>query len=133
MGAYVASQFVKALIKKQVAVGGSRVLVMGLAFKENCPDIRNTRVIDIVHELRDYGCLVEVADPVVLAEEVKHEYGISLTQEPQLGAYDGIILAVAHEEFRAMGVDAIHALGKADHVVYDLKYVLPAAASDLRL
>jgi UDP-N-acetyl-D-galactosamine dehydrogenase len=133
MGAYVASQFVKALIKKQVAVGGSRVLVMGLAFKENCPDIRNTRVIDIVHELRDYGCLVEVADPVVLAEEVKHEYGISLTQEPQPGAYDGIILAVAHEEFRAMGVDAIHALGKADHVVYDLKYVLPPAASDLRL
>lgn len=133
MGAYVASQFVKALIKKQVAVGGSRVLVMGLAFKENCPDIRNTRVIDIVHELRDYGCLVEVADPVVLAEEVKHEYGISLTQEPQPGAYDGIILAVAHEEFRAMGVDAIHALGKADHVVYDLKYILPPAASDLRL
>lgn len=133
MGAYVASQFVKALIKKHIAVGGSRVLVMGLAFKENCPDIRNTRIIDIVRELQDYGCVVEVADPVVLSEEVEHEYGIRLTQDPEPGAYDGIVLAVAHKEFRAMGAATIHALGRADHVVYDLKYLLPAAESDLRL
>jgi UDP-N-acetyl-D-glucosamine/UDP-N-acetyl-D-galactosamine dehydrogenase len=133
MGAYVASQFVKAMIKKHIAVGGCRVLVMGLAFKENCPDIRNTRVIDTVNDLRDYGCNVDVTDPNVLPDEVEHEYGIRLTERPEPGAYDGIILAVAHDEFRNMGADAIHALGKAEHVLYDLKYVLPTAASDLRL
>ena len=133
MGAYIASQFVKAMIKKHIAVGGSRVLVMGLAFKENCPDIRNTRVIDVVHELRDYGCNVDVTDPVVMSDEVQNEYGVRLIENPEPGAYDGIILAVAHDEFREMGANAVHALGKVEHVIYDLKYVLPSAASDLRL
>lgn len=133
MGAYVASQLVKSMTKKSIQVQGSRVLIMGLAFKENCPDLRNTRVVDIVHELADYDVSVDVFDPWVDAEEAEKEYGLAPITEPELGQYDGIVLAVAHNEFKEMGAEKIRALGKASHVLYDLKYVLERGESDLRL
>jgi UDP-N-acetyl-D-galactosamine dehydrogenase len=133
MGTYVVSQFVKAMIKKLIQVDGARVLVMGFAFKENCPDLRNTRVVGIVKELKQYNCQVDVYDPWVSIEEAEHEFGITPIQEPQQGTYDSIILAVAHHQFKSMGADGIHVLGKTPHMLYDLKYVLPAEAVDLRL
>jgi UDP-N-acetyl-D-galactosamine dehydrogenase len=133
MGAYVVSQLVKAMNKKRVRVDGARVLVMGFAFKENCPDLRNTRVIDIVNELKDYSVQVDVFDPWVDAEAVRQEYGITPVSWPQQQAYDGIILAVAHQQFRTMGATAIRGFGKAEHVIFDLKYLLDREESDLRL
>ncbi|CAN7458433.1 Vi polysaccharide biosynthesis UDP-N-acetylglucosamine C-6 dehydrogenase TviB [Polaromonas sp. LjRoot131] len=133
MGAYVVAQLVKAMTKRRIHVDGAKVLVMGLTFKENCPDLRNTRVIDMVAELRDYNCVVDVFDPWADAAEAQREYGISLVAQPQAGAYDAIILAVAHHQFKDMGQAAIRKLGSATHVLYDLKYLLPAEASDLRL
>lgn len=133
MGSYVVAQFVKAMTKKRIQVDGARILVMGLTFKENCPDLRNTRVVDIVAELKEYNCEVDVYDPWVTAEESVHEYGIFPVATVDPATYDGIILAVAHNEFRAMGAEGIRALGKPVHVLYDLKYVLTAEAVDLRL
>ena len=133
MGTYVVAQLVKAMTRRRVQVDGARILVMGLAFKENCPDLRNTRVVDIVAELKDYNCQVDVYDPWAAPEEAEHEYGITPVAQPEPGTYDGIILAVAHHQFKAMGAAAIRALGKPSHVLYDLKYLLPAEASDLRL
>jgi UDP-N-acetyl-D-galactosamine dehydrogenase len=133
MGVYAVAQLVKAMTKKRIQVDGARVLVMGLAFKENCPDLRNTRVVDIVAELREYNCKVDIYDPWISAEESVHEYGITPIAQPEATTYDAIILAVAHDQFRAMGADGIHALGKPVHVLYDLKYVLAADAVDLRL
>jgi len=133
MGGYVVSQLVKAMTKRCIQVQGSRVLVMGLAFKENCPDLRNTRIVDIVRELADYSIQVDVCDPWVDAAEAQREYGIDPVAQPQAGTYDAIILAVAHEQFVDMGAAAVHALGKPDHVLYDLKYVLAESESDLRL
>ncbi len=133
MGAYVVSQLVKAMLKQRIQVEGSRVLVMGLTFKENCPDLRNTRVIDIVRELADYNARVDVHDPWADPNEARHEYGIELVAEPQPGTYDAIVLAVAHHQYRDMGSAAIRALGRASHVLYDLKYLLPATEADLRL
>lgn len=133
MGAYVASQLVKAMLKKRIHVEGSRVLVLGLTFKENCPDLRNTKVVDIIAELQDYGVSVDCYDPWINAAEAQHEYGITPVYEPAVGAYDGIVLAVAHKEFAVMGAEQIRALGKPAHVLYDLKYVLPTSAADLRL
>ncbi len=133
MGGYVVSQLVKAMTKRRIQVQGSRVLVMGLTFKENCPDLRNTRVVDIVRELGEYSIDVDVYDPWVDAAEAQHEYGLTPVAKPAVGAYDGIILAVAHEQFAAMGAAALRALGKPEHVLYDLKYVLAAGESDLRL
>lgn len=133
MGSYVVSQLVKAMLKRRIHIDGARVLVMGLTFKENCPDLRNTRVVDIVRELSDYNVTVEVFDPWINATEAQHEYGITPVNEPATAAYDGIILAVAHEQFRAMGADNIRKLGKPLHVLYDLKYVLRPEEADLRL
>jgi UDP-N-acetyl-D-galactosamine dehydrogenase len=133
MGAYVASQLVKALMKCRIHVEGARVLIMGLTFKENCPDLRNTKVVDIIQELREYNVNVDVYDPWAEAAEAQHEYGLTPVSAPQAGQYDGIILAVAHQQFRDMGEAAIRALGKTEHVLYDLKYLLPRQASDLRL
>ena len=133
MGAYVVSQLIKAMMKKRIQVDGAKVLVMGLTFKENCPDLRNTRVVDIVTELKDYRCSVDVYDLWVTAEEAQHEYDIKPIQEPKPNTYDGIIIAVAHQQFRNMGVTTIRELGKPAHVLYDLKYVLTADESDLRL
>ncbi len=133
MGGYVASQLLKAMTKKRIQVLGARVLVMGLSFKENCPDLRNTRVIDIIQELREYDIQVDVYDPWVDPEEAQREYGVSVIQQPEAHTYDGIILAVAHRQFAELGVEAIRAFGKGEHVLYDLKYVFDRDASDLRL
>ncbi|HAG75458.1 MAG TPA: Vi polysaccharide biosynthesis protein VipA/TviB, partial [Thauera sp.] len=133
MGAYVVSQLVKAMLKRRITVEGARVLVMGLTFKENCPDLRNTRIVDIVKELGEYNIQADVYDPWVDVAEAQHEYGLTPIDAPRQGAYDAIIVGVAHEQFKAMGPAAIRALGKKDHVVYDLKYVLPRDAADLRL
>ena len=133
MGAYVVTQLVKAMTRRRLQVDGARVLVMGLTFKENCPDLRNTRVVDIVRELADYNVQADVFDPWANADEARHEYGITPIEQPAAGVYDAIIIAVAHEQFKAMGQAAIRALGKPGHVLYDLKYVFPAPESDLRL
>lgn len=133
MGAYVVSQLVKSMLKRRIHVDGSRVLIMGLTFKENCPDLRNTKIVDIVKELADYNIVADVYDPWVSASEAEHEYGITPVLSPEHGAYDGIILAVAHDQFKSMGVEQIRAYGKAEHILYDLKYLLSPEASDLRL
>lgn len=133
MGAYVVTQLVKGMIKKKIQVEGAKVLVLGLSFKENCPDIRNTKVIDIVKELHEYHMDVDVYDPWIDSEETQHEYGLIPVKQPTAGQYDAVILAVAHNEFKEMGVEAIRSLGKASHVLYDLKYILAQSESDIRL
>lgn len=133
MGAYVVAQLVKAMTRKRLQVCGAKILLLGLAFKENCPDIRNTRVVDIVSELHEYQCQVDVCDPWVNPAEAVQEYGINMVQVPAAGAYDAIVLAVAHHQFREMGVEAIRKLGKAKHILYDLKYVFDVHSADLRL
>ena len=133
MGAYVVSQLVKAMLKKRIHVEGARVLVMGLTFKENCPDLRNTRVIDIVNELAEYNIEVDVFDPWVSKDEAWQEYGIDPIQSPGAGEYDGLILAVGHHQFKALGAKGIRELVKPAGVVYDLKYTLSAHESDIRL
>ncbi|MEZ5479942.1 MAG: Vi polysaccharide biosynthesis UDP-N-acetylglucosamine C-6 dehydrogenase TviB [Thiolinea sp.] len=133
MGAYVAAQLVKGMIKKCIQVEAAKVLIMGLTFKENCPDLRNTRVVDVVQELGDYNMQIDVYDPWVSAAEAEHEYGITPIREPQPGEYDAVILAVAHEQFRERGLDNIRALGKPVHVLYDLKYLFERGAADIRL
>ncbi len=133
MGAYVVSQLVKYMLKKRIHVDGARVLIMGLTFKENCPDLRNTKVIDIVRELAEYNIQADVYDPWVSASEAEHEYGITPVTEPAINAYDGIVLAVGHKQFVQLGAANIRKFGKAEHVLYDLKYLLTAEESDLRL
>lgn len=133
MGQYVVSQMVKAMMKKSIQVQGARVLVMGLAFKENCPDLRNTRIVDIVTELKDYGVQADVFDPWVAVEEAQREYAITPISQPEAATYDAIVLAVGHQQFKDMGAAEIRALGKPEHILYDLKYLLPAEESDLRL
>lgn len=133
MGAYVASQLVKAMTKKCILVNGANILIMGLAFKENCPDVRNTKVIDIYRELMDYNCLVDIYDPWVNVAEAKHEYGIQPITELTNAKYDAIILAVSHEQFKEMGSKKIRSFGKSNNVLYDLKYIFSPIESDLRL
>ena len=133
MGAYVVAQLVKAMTKKRIQVDGARVLVLGLTFKENCPDVRNTKVVDIVKELTDYNVQADVFDPWVDAAEAQHEYGIAPISKPQPGSYDAVVVAVAHDQFKSMGAEGMRLLGKPQHVLYDLKYVLSAHESDLRL
>ncbi|MGH1367095.1 MAG: Vi polysaccharide biosynthesis UDP-N-acetylglucosamine C-6 dehydrogenase TviB [Maritimibacter sp.] len=133
MGAYVAGQLVKEMIKRHIQVAGAKVLVLGLAFKENCPDLRNTRVVDVVRELEDYGVLVDVHDPWVSGDEAKAEYGIELVQTPAPEAYDGVLLAVAHDRFRDMGAAGLRAFGKENHVLSDIKNAVDFGESDIRL
>lgn len=133
MGAYVVSQLVKAMLKQRIHVDGARVLIMGLTFKENCPDLRNTRIVDIVRELAEYNIAVDVFDPWVSSSEAQHEYGITPVSEPAINAYDGIVLAVAHDQFRSMGAAHIRQYGKPEHILYDLKYLLSSEESDIRL
>jgi UDP-N-acetyl-D-glucosamine/UDP-N-acetyl-D-galactosamine dehydrogenase len=133
MAAYVASQLVKAMIKRRIHAEGSKVLIMGLAFKENCPDLRNTKVVDIINELREYNVHVDVYDPWVSPEEAQHEYAITPVTQPQQNNYDAVILAVAHNQFRELGATGIKKFIKANAIIYDLKYLLPADTSDLRL
>ncbi|WP_417699402.1 Vi polysaccharide biosynthesis UDP-N-acetylglucosamine C-6 dehydrogenase TviB [Pseudoalteromonas lipolytica] len=133
MGKHVVSELVKKMLKKRLQVEGANVLVMGLTFKENCPDLRNTKVVDIVTELKEYNINVDIVDPWCSNEEAEHEYGLSLTAEHKQNHYDAIVLAVGHNEFKDMGAQQIRALGKEQHVLYDLKYVLPKQCVDMRL
>jgi len=133
MGGYVADQVAKIMTKKRIHVVDANILIMGLAFKENCPDLRNTRVVDLVAEFQGFNCNVDVYDPWVSKEEAKQEYGITPVDAPQPGHYDAILLAVAHNEFTQMGVEAIRAFGKSNHVLFDIKYILEADQVDGRL
>ncbi|NOJ01901.1 Vi polysaccharide biosynthesis UDP-N-acetylglucosamine C-6 dehydrogenase TviB [Vibrio kanaloae] len=133
MGQYVATQMVKKLSSEKIHIDESRVLIMGFTFKGDCPDVRNTKVIEIIKELKDFNVQVDVFDNWADPQEVKHEYGIKLINELEEGAYDGIILAVDHDETKKMGIDAIRKLGKEKHVVYDVKYVFEPGVSDIRL
>ena len=133
MGIYVTTQLVKALIQKHIQIEGAKVLILGLAFKENCPDIRNTRIVEVVNELIALKCIVDIYDPWVNIEQVQGVYGLTLLSKLQNGTYDAIILAVAHNQFIEMGGSAIRALGKSTSVLYDLKSVLLKKDSDLRL
>ena len=133
MGSFVASQVLRLMAQRGINIVGARVLVMGLTFKENCPDLRNTRVIDIVAELREYNAKVDVYDPWVDAVEAEREYAISPIAEPPIGQYDAIILAVGHRQFADLGAKGIRALGKPGSVLFDVKYVLPRDAVDGRL
>ena len=136
MGEYVVTQLVKTMIKKRIQVEGAKILILGLSFKENCPDVRNTKVIDIVHELQEYNIDVDVFDPWVDTEEAQQEYDISPINDItnlKSDSYDGIILAVAHNQFVEMGVEKIRQLGKGNHVLYDLKYLFDSELSDIRL
>jgi UDP-N-acetyl-D-galactosamine dehydrogenase len=133
MGAHVAAQVVRLMTRKGINPVGARVLVLGLAFKENCPDLRNTRVVDIIAELAQFQAVVDVYDPWVDAAEALHEYDITPIVSPEAGQYDAVVLAVGHAEFAKLGGPGVRALGKANSVVYDVKYVLPRDAVDGRL
>lgn len=133
MGRYVASQLIKALTRKRIQIDGARVLVLGLTFKENCPDLRNTRVVDIVDELKQYNCDVDVYDPWANPYEAMREYGITLNSTPKQNCYAAIVIAVAHDEFKFMSAETFRALRLQDSVVYDLKGVRSRAEADLRL
>jgi len=133
MAQYVSSQIIKRMLAKSIAPLESRVLILGLAFKENCPDVRNTKVVDIVNELGSYGASVDVHDPWINADEARAEHGIELISEPKKGAYDVVVVAVAHDQFKKLGEQGIRGFGKARSVVYDIKYVLPPDAVDGRL
>ena len=133
MGKYVANEIINLMTKKRIQVVDSNILVMGLTFKEDCPDIRNTRVVDVVQELSGFHCNIEVYDPWIDKEESIREYGITPVEQPEPGKYDAVIIAVAHHQFKAMGITAIRALGKKNHVLYDIKYILPAEKVDGRL
>lgn len=133
MGIYIASTVVKRLIKKRIQVDDANILIMGFTFKENCPDLRNTRVIDIIHELQGYGANISVYDPWVDLEEAKKEYDIELVQYLNKNQYDAVILAVAHKQFYELGAEGIRALAKRNSVIYDIKSILPVEAVDGRL
>lgn len=133
MGKNVVTRLVKEMVKKDIHVGAARVLVMGLTFKENCPDLRNTKVVDIVSELASYGIMVDIFDPWCSAEEAEQEYGFGVLKNVEDNTYNGIIIAVGHEEFKDMGASAIRKLGKNKHVLFDLKYVLSKSDVDIRL
>ena len=133
MSLYVTSRIVKNMLAKGMQPMDSRVLILGLAFKENCPDVRNSKVIDIVTELSSYGAIVDVHDPWVDPEDAKAEYGIELRIQPAVEAYDVVVVAVAHDQFKDLGEDSIRAFGKRRSIIYDIKYLLPPEASDERL
>ena len=133
MGHYVAHETIKLMIKRGMPIAGARALVLGLTFKENCPDLRNTRVVDIVAELQSFGVQVDVHDPWIDAAEAEHEYGIRPVSDPEAGTYDAMIIAVAHRQFRDLGIEGIRRFGRPGAVVYDVKYLFPADAVDGRI
>jgi len=133
MAEHVASRMIKLMIKRNIQPAGARVLCLGLTFKENCPDVRNTKVADVVKELASFGCQVDVHDPWADAAEAHHEYGITLVAKPDAGRYDAIVVAVAHKEFTALGAKGIRAFGSPNVVIFDIKHVLPKTESDGRL
>jgi UDP-N-acetyl-D-galactosamine dehydrogenase len=133
MGPYIANEVIRLMVRKGINPVRAKILLLGLAFKENCPDLRNTRVVDIVQALRGYDADIDVHDPWVNHAEAEHEYGIQPIAEPQPGSYDAVIIAVGHRQFVAMGTEGIRAFGKPSNVIYDVKYVLPRDAVDGRL
>ena len=133
MGIYVAQQVTQRMIQKRIPVRDARILIMGLTFKENCPDVRNTKIVDVVHELEKYGAKVDVYDPWADADEAEHEYGLRPVAKLKNGAYDAVVMGVAHKEFRDMGITKVRALAKKQHVLYDIKYVFRASEVDGRL
>jgi len=134
MGVFVASQIVRLMVKQGIHLPDSRILVMGVTFKEDCPDVRNTRVIDVIAELQDFGANVDIYDPWADPEVVREEYGLEiLTERPADGRYDALVMAVAHREFVAMSQEDFRRLGKTEHVIYDIKSVLPTDLVDRRL
>ena len=133
MGAHVANEVVRSMTRKRIHVQGARVLVLGLTFKENCPDIRNSKVVDVVREMQKYGAIVDVHDPWIDAAAARHEYGITPVGKPRKSHYDAAIVAVSHREFKAMGASAVRRLCRRNHVLFDIKYVFPAKDVDGRL
>ncbi|RSP34837.1 Vi polysaccharide biosynthesis UDP-N-acetylglucosamine C-6 dehydrogenase TviB [Acinetobacter baumannii] len=133
MGEYVATQLIKEMVKKRIQVVGARILILGLSFKENCPDIRNTKIVDMVKALKEYDLDLDIYDPWVDSAEVEGEYGLAPVTELKQGHYDAIVIAVAHDQFKVMSSQELIALGKEKHVLYDLKYILDKTESDLRL
>ncbi|MGF1766070.1 Vi polysaccharide biosynthesis UDP-N-acetylglucosamine C-6 dehydrogenase TviB [Enterovibrio makurazakiensis] len=133
MGRYVVGQLVKSMLGKKIHVNEAKVLIMGLTFKENCPDLRNTKVVDIIDELSEFGINIDVYDPWVSAEDARSEYDITLVEKPVNGKYDGIILAVAHDEFKKMSASDLSALKNSESVVYDLKHIFDKEIVDIRL
>jgi len=133
MGDFVVSRLVKEMLKKRIHIRDAKVLLMGLTFKENCPDLRNTKVVDIIKGLKEYDITPDIYDPWCSSESAFKEYDITLTEGPKKGVYDAIIVTVAHEQFKKMGADEIRQLGKKEHVLYDLKYILPKEEVDIRL
>jgi UDP-N-acetyl-D-galactosamine dehydrogenase len=133
MGPYIAGEVIRLMVCKGINPVGARVLMLGLAFKENCPDLRNTRVVDIIGSLKSYNATIDVHDPWVDADEAEQAYGLRTVASPPSGAYDAIIVAVAHRQFHEMGAAGVRAFGKTDSVIYDVKYVLPRDAVDGRL
>jgi len=133
MGSYVAEQVSKLMNKKHIHVVDANILIMGLTFKENCPDLRNTRVVDLVEEFEGFNCNVDVYDPWVDKDEAEHEYGIKPIDQPEEGKYDAILLAVAHDEFKKLSLEQIKIFGKVKHVLYEIKYLLKAHEVDGRL
>jgi UDP-N-acetyl-D-galactosamine dehydrogenase len=133
MAQYIVTQIIKNMIAADISPKSARVLILGLTFKENCPDLRNTKVVDIVSELQDYGVSVDVHDPWVNAAEASAEYGLDLVDEPEKGAYDVVVIAVGHHQFHALGAEGVRGFGNGSSLVYDIKYVLPQGAADDRL
>lgn len=133
MGLFVVSEVVKLMAIKGISIVNSKILMLGLTFKENCPDLRNTRVVEMVNELITYRANVDVYDPWVNKEEARHEYGLEVIDKPEAESYDAIIIAVAHSQFKKMGAQGIRALGNVNHVIYDIKYLLPSDQVDGRL
>ena len=133
MSAFVASQLVKFLAQRGIKINSAKILIMGLSFKEDCPDIRNTKVIDIAHELKEYNCEVSIHDPWVDKMEAQKEFSIDLIDSPRMDEYDGIIIAVSHAQFKKMGIKKIRSFGKSEHVIYDLKYLFSSNLVDKRL
>jgi UDP-N-acetyl-D-galactosamine dehydrogenase len=133
MAEYVAARLIKLMIHRNIQPSGARVLVLGLTFKENCPDVRNTKVADLVMELESFGCRLDVHDPWVDAREAHHEYGIEMVAEPQRASYDAVVIAVAHKQFVDLGSKGIRAFGNPNAVIFDIKHVLSQGESDGRL
>jgi UDP-N-acetyl-D-galactosamine dehydrogenase len=133
MALYVAGQIMQRMAAKRIHIKGARVLVLGVTFKENCPDIRNSKVVDVVRELTRHGARVDIHDPWAEAAELRHEYGLKLAREVKPHHYDVAVLAVAHREFRELGVRGVRRLCRRPHVLYDIKHVFPAADTDGRL
>lgn len=133
MSHYIVSQTIKMMLKKRIHVDGARILIMGITFKENCPDLRNSQVLNVISELQEYNVMVDVYDPWVNSELALEKYGLSVLSYPTTKTYDAILLTVAHQQFKSMSPELIRSFGKENHILYDLKYLLPKHASDLRL